>query len=1401
LYCLLWWSCRLTDRAQILHKGVVKGQIKLQFKDSAGKTVTAVRSSEITMKAGGKTSMKTLDSTISRKAGDDESSRVDMSCRAKEMARLIPEYLGVPGPILENVVFCHQEDSTWPMQDGAALKTKFDEIFGTSKYTKAMDSVKAKKKEINSALIECRTSLSRKATLAEEARNLTTKKAALEQSVVDIRAKNSTALTRIDQCRGRLAALDGVVGRERKLQASLASTSSALKTAQDNFARLSKQLREDFRVNVDELETTSLSKSLDAAMSRADQVRGQREANSKAKSRAQRDLSDMSRKLQELHVSRTKFQHRIREYVSAAVDCQLEMEAVAKTLGVAFSFTGPLPARESDSVDDSSIAEQCKSLRACEDSWLGACREVLNAATRDMSAKGELLKKPGTSAATELVRLEGQLQESRSRESELRGVIAHRDVAIQSAQARIRAAEEELQELSARSLEQTRLLKEAKAQSVDVSSQIEESQHSASASSEIDRSRRCEQLSESILLLKRQLVAFRLQEAALREVAEQTLTVSVLTRVLGGLKPHAAAALAPWRARLEEIGVSVTDDLDDLSVPQQRVDTHRRSVQGQLASTTQRIKDNRSGQALVRDALSEVTAHTRVLREEQGRLQSLLERGDAAGVSLWDERSNCPASEAEFDERITEGRETLQLRLERSCKETVTTTAVEWVGAKSVSGHQCQLCGGHVGDSLPSSPSVLVRKILRGDAAMELSSADQCFLDLARVERLKEARAAWLRLNETEASLRLREADHRREHDRLVSEMTSLTAEEESLRARVQEAEAMLHAFDTAITILSAASAQAKELEAATRVLKRKVTSLPSSSSSSSLSSSLDEEEQGLVLKLQEMLAAAPREIETFSFRELATLMEQLEELLSSRQIQLDRLRSVQSDASQSIRELKAQLSRLHEQESRATDHFKRCASLEETVERLSAEVGTHEEERASLRKDLVRVAGEIAELEVFVRDARDAATKERSSAKLELEVLDRATRRATTLFERVSNLGRTDPLGRVELAEREIQGLMDKQAATMAEVEELDALDATLQLELSSADNARMEARLRVDAVEHRTEIARLQDTRNVLERDLAAVQEELASGTFASGSDEVEFVSDRDLIGEASRPAKRAREAPSEEVQIAERLELLRARMEQLVVFRSRNDGRLHELTKELQIVEDRLDSTTLRRVEDEVGSETIRETTLGVALEDLDLFNAGLERALARFHDLKIADVNTVIRRLWSITYRGRDIDSIELKSEVDSGSSRRSYNYRLVMFKNGVEMDMKGRCSAGQKMLASLVIRLALQQTFATASCGVLTLDEPTTNLDEENKLGLAHAIASLLQESIAQEHFQLVVITHDLRFVENLHMSMQEAGAATSLPEQVWVVQRRPHKSVVGKFVSSIEERAWDELMR
>ena len=52
--------------------------------------------------------------------------------------------------------------------------------------------------------------------------------------------------------------------------------------------------------------------------------------------------------------------------------------------------------------------------------------------------------------------------------------------------------------------------------------------------------------------------------------------------------------------------------------------------------------------------------------------------------------------------------------------------------------------------------------------------------------------------------------------------------------------------------------------------------------------------------------------------------------------------------------------------------------------------------------------------------------------------------------------------------------------------------------------------------------------------------------------------------------------------------------------------------------------------------------------------------------KYHSTKMAEINDIVKDLWQKTYRGQDIDYIEIKSDMDSPteavSRTRSYNYR-------------------------------------------------------------------------------------------------------------------------------------------
>ncbi|VBB88104.1 Subunit of MRX complex with Mre11p and Xrs2p, putative [Yarrowia lipolytica] len=166
-----------------------------------------------------------------------------------------------------------------------------------------------------------------------------------------------------------------------------------------------------------------------------------------------------------------------------------------------------------------------------------------------------------------------------------------------------------------------------------------------------------------------------------------------------------------------------------------------------------------------------------------------------------------------------------------------------------------------------------------------------------------------------------------------------------------------------------------------------------------------------------------------------------------------------------------------------------------------------------------------------------------------------------------------------------------------------------------------------------------------------------------------------------------------------------------------------------------------------------------TTTVANEDLGKYGKALDSAIMQYHSMKMNEINTIIDELWKATYSGTDIDTILIRSDEDKpgAAKNRSYNYRVVMVKSDAELDMRGRCSAGQKVLAAIIIRLALAECFGI-NCGMIALDEPTTNLDSDNIESLAKGLSNIIDARSSQKNFQLIVITHDEKFLTHMAAS-------------------------------------------
>ncbi|KAF1780473.1 P-loop containing nucleoside triphosphate hydrolase [Phytophthora cactorum] len=210
--------------------------------------------------------------------------------------------------------------------------------------------------------------------------------------------------------------------------------------------------------------------------------------------------------------------------------------------------------------------------------------------------------------------------------------------------------------------------------------------------------------------------------------------------------------------------------------------------------------------------------------------------------------------------------------------------------------------------------------------------------------------------------------------------------------------------------------------------------------------------------------------------------------------------------------------------------------------------------------------------------------------------------------------------------------------------------------------------------------------------------------------------------------RKRRNARRDGRGEKQLRAQLSELQERQGDFRVFSDKckqvQHGELDKLEREVQTLKDPAPCSDVKGRQEKYRHKLIQFETTQMAVTDLDRYFKALDESLLQYHSKKVEEINTIIRSLWQITYKAKI--STRLSSE-----------------------------------------------TFCL-NCGILALDEPTTNLDTENKFGLAQAITDILNARSQQQNFQLVCITHDEEFVQMLSRTQAMEGTR---PEFYWRILR------------------------
>eukprot|EP00051_Salpingoeca_urceolata_P002674 m.52052 g.52052 ORF g.52052 m.52052 type:complete len:899 (-) comp12263_c0_seq3:103-2799(-) len=393
---------------------------------------------------------------------------------------------------------------------------------------------------------------------------------------------------------------------------------------------------------------------------------------------------------------------------------------------------------------------------------------------------------------------------------------------------------------------------------------------------------------------------------------------------------------------------------------------------------------------------------------------------------------------------------------------------------------------------------------------------------------------------------------------------------------------------------------------------------------------------------------------------------------------------------------------------------------LEEAMDQLERKGRKHKEDAEALNEERKPLQGELEDLTARRNEQRDAHDLLMTRLNEEVQKLESERRHLLAQNLEIERFYKSGKVTQIETAEAAIAALEDEHHEIAEQAEAIAKEVEVLRKELSNVQTLERE-------ILDNLELHSLQAKIKKAEREEDLLRKELGDMDGAS------VIGNRDDIEQAVEDYKADK-------------------------FDAR--GLLKAYEQEAKRLQNELKSKMYVNVDEEHKKRLISKRMTEVANADLNKYYIALNRAVMRYHSLKMEEINKTIRDYWTRTYRGNDIDYIEIRSDADEKSTedattkRRSYQYRVVMVKGGTSLDMRGRCSAGQKVLASIIIRLALAETFCI-NCGVMALDEPTTNLDRENIDSLARALSDIIKQRQVQSNFQLIVITHDEEFVTQL----------------------------------------------
>ncbi|KAK9406581.1 DNA repair protein RAD50 [Crotalus adamanteus] len=1203
----------------------VRAQIRLQFHDVNGELV-AVQRSMVCSQKGKKTEFKTLEGIITRiKHGE----KVSLSSKCAEIDREMIAALGVSKSVINNVIFCHQEDSNWPLSEGKALKQKFDEIFSATRYIKALETLRQVRLKQGQRVKECQVELKYLKQNKEKAQEIQNQLTGRETQLAASKENVRHIENQLEPLKNSLMEIEQNLVKVTRLDNESKALESRRKQMERDNQDLQQKMEKVFQGSDEQLRRMyqNHQKTVREKEKRFTECQRELEAVNKECQRFNREKSELLVEQGRLQLQADRYQQHIRtrDSLIQSLAAQLELEGFERA---------PLNERQINSFQ----------------------RLVKERQDKDIETANNLMKEFGEKETMK----QKQIDEIRDKKTGLEKTIVLKSDIQNKKQLEVKNLKQELHQLEGSS---NRLL--------ELDQELTKAKHELA---EAEKNYNVETLEMEIKELQREKGNL---DSTLRkldkEMEQLNLNTTIITQ-MDMLKKDKADK----EEQIRKIKFRHSEELICLL----GFFPSKNQLEDWLHSRVKEINQTR-------DKLAKLNKELVSAEQNKSHITTELRKKEEQ-LSTYEEKLFDVCGSQDFESDLNK----LQHDIEKTSKQRAMLAGATAVYSQFITQltDESQSC-------CPVCQRVFEKEAELQDVINDLQAKLRLAPDklkateseLKKREKKRDDMISLKPIRQTVSEL------HEKDIPELRNKLQILNREIQHLKADIEEQETLL---GTIIT----------EEESAKACLQDII---------------LLERDQ---IDLKDVERKIAQQAARLQGVDLGRTLLQVSQEKQEKKHQWDTVTSkielkqtLKQDQQNQVQHLKCTVNELKAEKLQISSCMQRRQQLEEQTVELTTEVQSLNREIKEAKEQLFPLETTLEKLQ---REKEELLDKKNTSYKITQDKIN-------DIKEKVKN---------IHNHMKEIENYIQEGKEEYKQQKESQLEKVTVQL----VDCEKKTEKINKEMGTIRQDI----DTQKIQERWL---EDNL---TLRKRNEDLKEVEDniKQLLkemGEMQVPQLKRNQKHLEE------------KIEDLKRSHSLALGRQHGFEEEILRYKRELKEQQFKDAEEKYREMMIVMRTTELANKDLDIYYRALDQAIMTFHSMKMEEINKIVRDLWRSTYRGQDIDYIEIRSDADENISasdkRRSYNYRVVMTKGDTALDMRGRCSAGQKVLASLIIRLALAESFCL-NCGILALDEPTTNLDRENIESLAHALVEIIKSRSQQRNFQLLVITHDEDFVELLSRS-------------------------------------------